>query len=110
MKIQYNTGQQQRVAIARALMNDSPLILADEPTGNLDSESTEQAYSLLRNINRHKGTTFVIVNHDMHIAAKSDRIIEILDGQIKRDFMIEKNRREVWNNISPCNCFLKREE
>lgn len=76
-------GQQQRTAIARALMNEAKLILADEPTGNLDSDTTEQIYELLRSINKDFGTTFVIITHDDRIAQKADHIIEIADGRIK---------------------------
>jgi len=78
-------GQQQRTAIARALINNPKIILADEPTGNLDSESTENIYELLRKINRDFGTTFVIITHDRRIAEKTDRIIEIKDGRINLD-------------------------
>lgn len=78
-------GQQQRTAIARALINDPKIILADEPTGNLDSESTENIYDLLRNINQKIGTTFVVITHDKRIAEKADRIIEIKDGRINYD-------------------------
>ncbi|MBN2795280.1 MAG: ABC transporter ATP-binding protein [Clostridia bacterium] len=79
-------GQQQRTAIARALINNPKLILADEPTGNLDSETTEQVYELLREIHRDYKTTFVIITHDRRIAEKTDRIIEIKDGRIFSDF------------------------
>ena len=78
-------GQQQRTAIARALINNPKLILADEPTGNLDSDSTETIYELLRNINQEFGTTFIIITHDKRIAEKTDRIIEIKDGRINMD-------------------------
>lgn len=78
-------GQQQRVAIARALMNNAKLILADEPTGNLDSVSTENIYQLLRAINKRYPTTFIIITHDRKIAQKADRIIEIADGKIILD-------------------------
>ncbi|SEW42392.1 ABC transporter ATP-binding protein [[Clostridium] fimetarium] len=78
-------GQQQRTAIARALINNPKLILADEPTGNLDSDSTETIYELLRNINQEFGTTFIIITHDKRIAEKTDRIIEIKDGKINMD-------------------------
>lgn len=78
-------GQQQRTAIARALLNDPDIILADEPTGNLDSTTTENVYNLLREINEKFGTTFIIITHDRHIAEKADRIIEIADGRINLD-------------------------
>ncbi len=78
-------GQQQRTAIARALINNPRLVLADEPTGNLDSESTENVYRILRNVNEEFGTTFIIITHDRRIAEKADRIIEIKDGRINLD-------------------------
>ena len=78
-------GQQQRTAIARALINNPAIILADEPTGNLDSDSTETIYELLRDINQKLGTTFIIITHDRRIAEKADRIIEIKDGKINLD-------------------------
>jgi lipoprotein-releasing system ATP-binding protein len=78
-------GQQQRTAIARALMNNPKIILADEPTGNLDSESTENIYNLLRDINKKFKTTFIIITHDRRIAEKADRIVEIKDGRIAMD-------------------------
>lgn len=78
-------GQQQRTAIARALINDPKIILADEPTGNLDSDTTENIYDLMRNINQELGTTFLIITHDRRIAEKADRIVEIKDGRINLD-------------------------
>jgi lipoprotein-releasing system ATP-binding protein len=78
-------GQQQRTAIARALMNNPKIILADEPTGNLDSESTENIYNLMRDINKKFNTTFVVITHDRRIAEKADRIVEIKDGRISMD-------------------------
>lgn len=75
-------GQQQRVAIARALMNNPKMILADEPTGNLDSHSAECVYNIFRDINKNFGTTFIVVTHDKKIAEKADRVIEIRDGMI----------------------------
>jgi lipoprotein-releasing system ATP-binding protein len=78
-------GQQQRVAIARALMANPKIILADEPTGNLDSDTTEQIYNLLREINKKYKTTFIIITHDRRIAEKADRIIEITDGKVTLD-------------------------
>lgn len=78
-------GQQQRTAIARSLMNQPSIILADEPTGNLDSDSTDQIYTLLRKINQEFKTTFIIITHDRKIAERADRIIEIKDGKIYMD-------------------------
>jgi lipoprotein-releasing system ATP-binding protein len=78
-------GQQQRTAIARALINNPKIILADEPTGNLDSEATENIYTILRDINEKFKTTFIIITHDRRIAEKTDRIIEIKDGRINMD-------------------------
>lgn len=78
-------GQQQRTAIARALMNNPKIILADEPTGNLDSDSTENIYNLMRDINKNLKTTFVVITHDRRIAEKADRIVEIKDGRIRMD-------------------------
>lgn len=75
-------GQQQRVAIARSLMNNPKIILADEPTGNLDSNSAEDIYNIFRDINENFKTTFVIITHDERIAKKMDRIIEIKDGRV----------------------------
>ena len=85
LAINMSGGQQQRVAIARALINNPKIILADEPTGNLDSDTTEQVYELLREINLRYKTTFIIITHDRHIAEKADRIIEIKDGRINLD-------------------------
>ncbi len=82
---QMSGGQQQRTAIARSLMNDPKIILADEPTGNLDSDTTEQVYELMRKINKTFNTTFLIITHDRKVAEKTDRIIEIKDGRIVLD-------------------------
>lgn len=78
-------GQQQRTAIARALINQPDIILADEPTGNLDSDTTEKVYQLLRQINETYKTTFIIITHDRRIAEKADRIIEVQDGKVYLD-------------------------
>ena len=78
-------GQQQRTAIARALINKPAIILADEPTGNLESDTSEIIYNLLRDINQRYNTTFIIITHDQRIAEKTDRIVEILDGRINLD-------------------------
>ena len=76
-------GQQQRVAIARALANDPSILLADEPTGNLDSTSGKEIMDLLLKLNNEKGVTLIIVTHDSMIASKTQRTIEIFDGKVK---------------------------
>lgn len=75
-------GQQQRVAIARALANNPPLLLADEPTGNLDSESGALVLTALENIRRETGTTVVIVTHDLDLAKRTDRVMSLVDGRM----------------------------
>jgi lipoprotein-releasing system ATP-binding protein len=78
-------GQQQRVAIARALAMKPGLVLADEPTGNLDTKSADTVFDVLREINESSRTTFLIVTHDPRLARRCDRIIELVDGQIVSD-------------------------
>ena len=78
-------GQQQRTAIARALINNPKILLTDEPTGNLDSETTGKICQGFREINRRYRTTFIVVTHDHHVAEHTDRIIEIGDGRIISD-------------------------
>jgi len=75
-------GQQQRVAIARALAMDPALVLADEPTGNLDTKSANSVFEMMRQVNARQGTTFLVVTHNMDLARRCDRIIEVVDGRI----------------------------
>ena len=76
-------GQQQRVAVARALAMNPDLVLADEPTGNLDSKSAHSVFELMRQVNRELGTSFLLVTHNIELARRCDRIIEVVDGRIQ---------------------------
>ena len=78
-------GMQQRVAIARALVLQPPLVLADEPTGNLDTASSEEVFGLMRRMHAELNTSFLVVTHDPRLAARCDRVIELVDGHIERD-------------------------
>ena len=78
-------GEQQRVAIARALMNEPELILADEPTGNLDSHTGAEIIDLLLNLRADKNTTLIIATHDASVAARAPKVVELVDGKIKTD-------------------------
>jgi lipoprotein-releasing system ATP-binding protein len=75
-------GEQQRVAIARALAHRPRMVLADEPTGNLDTATGEQVFAMIREFNRDWGTTFLVITHDPRIAARMDRVVRILDGRL----------------------------
>jgi lipoprotein-releasing system ATP-binding protein len=75
-------GQQQRVAVARALAMNPDLVLADEPTGNLDTKSADSVFELMREVNRESGTSFLLVTHNIDLARRCDRIIEVVDGRI----------------------------
>ena len=77
-------GQQQRVTIARALVNKPAIVWGDEPTGNLDSENSEEIVRLLRSLNRDYGLTLVVVTHDQHVAQETDRIVLMRNGQIEK--------------------------
>ena len=82
---QLSGGMQQRVAIARALVMEPPLVLADEPTGNLDTASSDEVFVQLRRMHAERGISFVVVTHDPRLAARCDRLVELIDGQIARD-------------------------
>ncbi|MHB8778648.1 MAG: ABC transporter ATP-binding protein [Anaerolineales bacterium] len=83
-------GQQQRVAVARALVNDPAMIMADEPTGNLDSKVGKEIMNLLLKLNKDRGTTLIIVTHDPNIAAQTERVIRLRDGEI--DSSVPENK------------------
>jgi lipoprotein-releasing system ATP-binding protein len=82
-------GQAQRVAIARSLAVNPKIVLADEPTGNLDTQTADEVFSLLRDVNRQQKVTFLIVTHDRRLAERTDRIVELVDGRIVTDEAIE---------------------
>jgi len=82
---QMSGGEQQRTAIARALINRPTLVLGDEPTGEVDSETSQQIVALMRRMNRDHGVTFVIVTHDMDVAGQTDRMVRLKDGKVLSD-------------------------
>jgi len=98
---QLSGGQRQRVAIARALANRPPLILADEPTGNLDTVAGNELMSLIRDLNHSQGVTFLVVTHDLNVARQTRRVIVMADGKIARQdwigLPIEEDLK-VWSN------------
>jgi len=85
-------GQQQRVAIARALVHDPSLVLADEPTGNLDTKSADQVFKLFRQVHEERNMTFLIVTHDTRLAARCDRILKIVDGKLVSDERVDHSK------------------
>ncbi|HYR25136.1 MAG TPA: ABC transporter ATP-binding protein [Aquabacterium sp.] len=95
-------GMQQRVAMARALMLSPRLVLADEPTGNLDTASSAEVFALMRRIHEDFGTTFLIVTHDSRLANRCDRIIELVDGRVARDAAPQRVSGET-PGCSPCS-------
>jgi ABC-type lipoprotein export system ATPase subunit len=82
-------GQRQRVTIARALVNDPAIVWADEPTGDLDSENAEEIVALMRQLNRERGLTFLIVTHDISVGRATDRIVRMVDGEIVDEELLE---------------------
>ena len=89
---QLSGGEQQRVAIARAFINEPKILFADEPTGNLDTETGEHIEELIFNLNKSQQTTLILVTHDIELAQKCDRIIRIKNGKIDSDTVIKKNK------------------
>ena len=87
---QLSGGQQQRVSIGRALINNPAIVLADEPTGNLDSKNSEEIMTLLRLFNKKYNQTLIVITHDERIALQADRIITIADGRIAKDEVIRR--------------------
>ncbi len=91
--VQLSGGEQQRVALARAFITQPPILMADEPTGNLDSANGQHVLDLLLQLNREERTTLVLVTHDRHLAEYADRVITLSDGQVLRDEFVGEEVR-----------------
>jgi putative ABC transport system ATP-binding protein len=100
---QLSGGQQQRVAVARALVNEPALILADEPTGNLDSRTSVEVMEIFQRLNRERGITLVLVTHESDIAQYAQRVVVFKDGKIRKDYQVEDQRdaAEELKNLPP---------
>jgi len=92
---QLSGGEQQRVSIARAFSNDPSILLADEPTGNLDSRNGRHVFDLMLELNRRRGATLILVTHDRDLAAQADRLIALRDGRVASDSVQEINELQV---------------
>lgn len=103
MPNQLSGGQQQRVAIARALVNNPSIILADEPTGNLDSRTSIEVMSVFQHLNQERGITIALVTHEPDIAQYASRVVVFKDGRIRRDYLVENPRsaKEEFENLPP---------
>jgi putative ABC transport system ATP-binding protein len=102
---QLSGGQQQRVAVARSLVNNPALILADEPTGNLDSRTSIEVMEIFQRLNRERGITLVLVTHEPDIAQYAQRVVVFKDGKISKDYLVEGQRdaAEVLRNLQTVN-------
>ena len=89
---QMSGGEQQRVAIARALINQPEVVLGDEPTGEVDTETSQQIVALMRRMNRERGITFILVTHDMDVAGQTDRVIRLKDGKVLSDTRLTQEK------------------
>jgi ABC-type lipoprotein export system ATPase subunit len=96
---QLSGGQQQRVAVARALVSNPALVLADEPTGELDAETSAEIIQMMKRLNRELGTTFIIVTHDPAVARQTNRIIELASGKISRQHDVGSPYEEDWKEL-----------
>ena len=114
-----SAGEQQRVAIARALANEPAIVLADEPTGNLDAKAKYEIVKLLAKLNTEQGTTIVMVTHDSHMAARAGRMLFLSDGKLlarekqgthllKKEFACPYCGREIWSDDAFCPCCGKK--